>query len=201
MRLTRPAVSSPPHTRSPIPLITATSSVYVGGTTTPAATFLAGGDFVTTDSAKNVWAYSTVGGPTYDVLNEYTSAGSGLAPSAGYYEGGLHANLVNIRAGTEGVHIDGAGAAWLSVSPCVTNGNCYADIVVGLPANISTSTTAITPSTGLALPNGETGAHALALDGSGNLWVSVTDGSLIQFVGLTTPVATPTLWSNIGAKP
>ncbi len=174
---------------------------YAGGTTTPAATFLAGGDFLTTDSAKNVWAYSTVGGPTYDVLNEYTAAGTGLAPSAGYYEGGMIANKVNLRAGTEGVHIDGAGAAWLAVSPCVTTGNCYADIIVGLPANIATSMTAITPGTGLALPNGETGAHAVALDGSGNLWAAVADGSLIQFVGLTTPVATPTLYSNIGARP
>ena len=71
------------------------------------------------------------------------------------------------------------------------------DIVVG----VTNTGSGITPSTGLTLANGETGANALAPDGSGNLWVALADGTLIQYLGLTTPVATPILYNQLGKKP
>jgi hypothetical protein len=133
-------------------------------------------------------------------VNEYTSASAGLAGSGGYGAGGLITATDNSRSGAQGVLIDGAGAAWVAVKPCAGAATCT-DHIVGLPANVHTTNAGITPSAGLALPYGETGAHALALDGSGNLWVAVADGSLIQYVGLTTPVATPLLAGKIGTTP
>ena len=88
------------------------------------------------------------------------------------------------------VVLDGANNAWL------TNGGA-----AGISALTSTGT-AISPtgrfqSTYLASPS-----IYLAIDGSGNIWVPANGGTtLVEFIGLAVPVATPLSPTTLSAKP
>ncbi len=175
--------------------------VYTPGTGFT-STFNAGGDFISTDGSGNIWGFSEIGGTAYDSLHEYFPPNYNSNAQT-FYQGGLSQTVGGVgyasyRAGNEGVHVDGAGSVWVGVCPnnCTT-ANPLSDIIVGLTG----TGTGITPDAGLALPFGETGAYALAPDGSGNLWVATKDGALVQYVGLSTPVATPILPGTVGIKP
>jgi hypothetical protein len=159
--------------------------------------FSAGGDYVSTDKAGDIWKFGIIGGTTNDSLYVYPENGGSSTPN--FYQGGFtQTGYASTRAGNEGVHIDGAGNAWVTVCPnnCGT-ATALPDVLVGAKLD----GTPITPSTGLALPYNETGAHAVALDGSGNVWIGMADGTLLQFLGLATPVATPILSTQIGKMP
>ncbi|MDE1154288.1 MAG: hypothetical protein PW735_00995 [Acidobacteriaceae bacterium] len=88
--------------------------------------------------------------------------------------------------------IDGAGNAWI--------GNTGNTALV----SIDSSGNVLTPSSGILAPldssDGDTLDNA-AIDGSGNVWGDSYNGVIVQFLGLATPVATPILPNQLGARP
>lgn len=107
------------------------------------------------------------------------SDGSVTVISAGYTGGGLeHPN---------GITVDGAGNVWV--------GNYRGSSITELAgAGSSAPGTPISPSTGFGSDASLTAPFAVAVDASGNVWVSNQGSSTItQFVGTATPVKTPVL--------
>jgi sugar lactone lactonase YvrE len=107
------------------------------------------------------------------------SDGSMTVVSTGYTGGGLeHPN---------GIAVDGAGNVWV--------GNYRGSSITELAgAGSSAPGTPISPSTGFGSDASLTAPFAVAVDASGNVWVSNQGSSTItQFVGTATPVKTPVL--------
>ena len=150
-----------------------------------------------TDASKNIWEYSIIGGSTNDSLYVYPENGGQLF--AELLSGRLHANgYSSVRAGKEGVHIDGGGNAWVTSAPTTArSASPLPDILVAAKVRWHSHHSQRRPDAA----HNETGANALALDGSGNVWIGMQDGTLLQFLGLATPVATPILYNQIGVKP
>lgn len=127
------------------------------------------------DRLGNVWASNFYG----DSISEVSAAG--IVVSSGYTGGGLDH--------PQSIAIDGAGNLW------VAN---YRASAISEFAGASTAPTA--PGTALS-PAGGFGGHAalrqsyaIAIDASGNVWVSnFGSNTITQFVGMASPVRTPLL--------
>jgi streptogramin lyase len=127
------------------------------------------------DRLGNVWASNFYG----DSISEVSAAG--IVVSSGYTGGGLDH--------PQSIAIDGAGNLW------VAN---YRASAISEFASASTAPTA--PGTALS-PAGGFGGHAalrqsyaIAIDASGNVWVSnFGSNTITQFVGMASPVRTPLL--------
>ncbi len=125
------------------------------------------------DQHGNVWVTNFLG----DSVSELSQAGAVL--SSGYTGGGL------LRP--QGIAVDGVGNFWVA--------NYHGNSLTKLEgANGSAPGTPLSPANGLGLSGGMSLPFALAVDGSGNLWVSsFANDSVVEYIGAAPPVKTPLL--------
>jgi sugar lactone lactonase YvrE len=126
-------------------------------------------------SKGHVWTTNHMSGTVSEL--ELANTGSVVVVSTGYSGGGLD--------GPNGIAIDGAGNVW------VTNfeGNSITELE---GANSATPGAAVSPSSGFGTDANLGRPYGIAIDASGNLWVSNFGLSTItQFLGAATPVKTP----------
>jgi len=99
--------------------------------------------------------------------------------STGYVGGGL--------AHPQGIAVDGAGNVWVS--------NFRANALTELAGAVSASPgTALSPAGGIGSSANLVQAYALAIDASGNVWVTNSASNankLTEYIGLAAPVKTP----------
>jgi hypothetical protein len=89
--------------------------------------------------------------------------------------------------------LDAAGTVWIS-NYATTNPNTGNEAITELwGASSTTPGAAISPSTGYGLDAKLVAPYALAIDPSGNIWVSNTyPGNIVMFFGMAAPTKTPT---------
>ena len=143
------------------------------------------------DSADNIWFTSGKN----NAIGRVNSSGALVSPATGYIGGGLNypAQLA----------IDGSNRIWVANR----DGNSI--------SGFNNDGTAITPATGY-IPSGQDAPdptipasavglrspHGIAVDGSGNVWVTnFTGNSVTEFVGLATPAVTPISPATHGQRP
>ena len=126
------------------------------------------------DQGGNVWVANYFGSS----ISEVSSAGAVLLDEQ--TGGGVDH--------PQAVAIDGAGQVWV--------GNFHMSTISEFAgASSATQGTPLSPAAGLGADAQLGSPFALAVDASGNLWVSDSDGAntVTVFVGLATPVKTPLL--------
>ncbi|MGD0796311.1 MAG: NHL repeat-containing protein [Acidobacteriaceae bacterium] len=131
------------------------------------------------DQLGNVWVANYYG----NSISEISS--SGIVLSNGAYTGGGIDH-------PQGIAIDGAGDVWIANyrAPGITE--LAGAIVPGAGSVVPGA--ALSPSAGLGPDAALIEAYAIAVDASGNLWVSnFGSNTLTQFIGLASPVRTPLL--------
>jgi sugar lactone lactonase YvrE len=119
-----------------------------------------------------VWVSNYFGDSVSLVTNSGAVIGSGYTGSGSIYH-------------PQGIAIDGGGTVW------VANYRArYLTELAGAKATVPGAS--LSPATGLGADAGLLEAYALALDASGNIWVSNQGNNTItKFIGLGTPVKTP----------
>ncbi len=140
--------------------------------------------FIAFDHAGDAWVVNTSSDGTNNYVTKLDSNGTLL-------------NSVNAPGIFEpvGIAIDGSGNAWI---------NSFGQSIVELSNNLTVLSgtngyidaaplltypgCTIPPSVSCTIPRD---TEAIAIDGSGNVWVSNTDSSVSEFVGAATPVVTP----------
>lgn len=124
------------------------------------------------DQRGNLWIANYYGNSISEI------SGAGVVLSNGAFTGG---GLNH----PQGVAIDGAGNVWVANyrNPFITE-------LAG--ANSASPGKALSPSSGLGADANLLEAYAIAVDASGNLWISNFGSSILtEFVGLASPVKTP----------
>jgi hypothetical protein len=132
-----------------------------------------GANALAVDQLGNVWAANFFG----DSVSEISSTGAVL--SSGYGD-----NRASIDH-PQGVAIDGSGHVWISNfrGPSITE---LAGAAASSPGQILSPTAGYAPDAKLLE------AYDIAIDASGNLWVTnFGDDLLTEFIGLATPIKTP----------
>ena len=129
---------------------------------------------VAIDAGGNVWSANYYG----NSVGLVTADGS-VASGTGFTGGGLDH--------PQGIEPDGAGNVWVA--------NYRAPGLTELAAASASSPGAVlSPSSGWAADSGITEAFGLAIDASGNVWVTdFASNTLSEFVGMAVPVQTPLL--------
>ena len=125
------------------------------------------------DQGGNVWVANYFG----NSVSEISSAGSVLS------SGHAAASLIN----PQGIAIDGSGNVWVAsvLGPSITR---LAGATSSSPGQV------LSPAAGFAPDANLLKAFAIAIDASGNLWVTNSgNDTLTEFVGLAPPVKTPLL--------
>ncbi len=143
------------------------------------------------DSSDNVWFTSGKN----NAIGRVDSSGKLISPASGYTGGGLKYPAQ--------IAVDGSNRIWVANR----DGNSISAFRNdGTPI---TPATGYTPS-GQAAPDptvpitavGVKSPHGLAIDGSGNVWVTnFVANSVTEFVGLATPVVTPISPATRGQRP
>jgi len=125
------------------------------------------------DQHGNIWATNFL----QDSVSEVSQTGAVL--SSGYTGGGL------LRP--QGIAIDGHDNVWMA--------NYHGDSISELEgADGATPGTPISPASGYGLAAGLSLPFALAVDASGNLWVSsFSNNTVTEYLGAAAPVKTPLL--------
>jgi hypothetical protein len=140
---------------------------------------------VSSDSSGNIWASASIEGAALYAANDGAVAGF-------YQNGGLN--------NPQKTFVDGANVIWVA--------NVGANTVSAL----NSSTGNWLASNGFATSaQADTGALAVAVDASGDVWVANSDKSVTELLGLATPTASPlyagsttttsTTKGNLGTKP
>ncbi len=149
------------------------------------------------DGSNNIWLPNNYDPNTLvgNTVSKFTSATTGVAFSGGGILGG------------DGVAIDGAGNVW--VSNQIRSGGASN----GGVSELSNSGVAISPATGYTSSANLGAPNDVAVDGSGNVWVtnsfntapSGNGNNVVEFVGAAVPVVTPISVAvkngTIGARP
>ena len=124
------------------------------------------------DQGNNVWVANYFG----DNVSLLTNSGSVIANN--YTANGS----VNHP---QGIAIDGSGSVWVANYRAK-----YLSKLAGATATVPGA--ALSPSTGIGGDAGLLEAYALAIDASGNIWISNQGNSTVtKFIGLAVPVKTP----------
>jgi DNA-binding beta-propeller fold protein YncE len=133
------------------------------------------------DQQGNLWVanyyYFSYPNNTY-IYGVSEISASGTVLSAGtYIGGGIY--------GPQGLAIDGAGNVWVA--------NHLTKALSELAgAQAATPGAPLSPSTGIGSDANLTQAFAIAIDASGNVWVTNTGtNKLTEYIGLAAPVKTP----------
>ena len=126
----------------------------------------------------NIWVADS--GTGADRISLFGAGGTAISSPTGYTGGGL-----NIP---EDIAIDGAGNVWVANRGTPTRR--LRPIPTAILASSTTAGTAISPSTGYQA--GLNLSLRIAVDGSGNVWVTNASlNSITEFVGAGSPVVTP----------
>lgn len=130
------------------------------------------------DQSGNVWVANFDG----KSISEISGAGTVLS------NGGITSASL---ADPDDIAIDGAGTVWIS--------NYRGPSLTELAGSASSAPgTVLSPAAGLGPDAGLLEAYALAIDASGNLWVSNKgNNTLTEFVGLAAPVRTPEIGPSV----
>jgi len=126
------------------------------------------------DQLGNVWVANYYG----NSVSELANSGSDLS-KGGYTGGGIDH--------PQGIAIDGAGTVWVANyrSPFLTE---LAGASAAAPGAV------LSPSGGLGTDANLLEAYKIAVDASGNLWISNFGSNILtEFVGLASPVRTPSI--------
>lgn len=124
------------------------------------------------DQGNNVWVANFYGDSVSLISN------AGAVVSKGY------TGLGSVYR-PQGIAVDGAGRVWVA--------NYRAPYLTELAGSAESKPgAAISPKAGLGADSGLLEAYAIALDASGNIWVSNQGSNTItKFIGMATPVKTP----------
>jgi hypothetical protein len=129
------------------------------------------------DGSGNVWVADS--GTGANRISQFGASGNAISSATGYTGGGL-----NIP---EGIAIDGAGNVWVANRATNATSPPYPDSDI---SEFNSAGTAISSSTGY-----QAGLNLnlrIAVDGSGNVWVTNASlNSITEFVGAGSPVVTP----------
>jgi streptogramin lyase len=130
------------------------------------------------DQSGNVWVTN------FDDNSISEISGTGTVIS---HDGYTSASL----ADPDDIVIDGAGTVWI----CSYRGPSLTELA---GSTASVPGTVLSPAGGLGSDAGLLEAYALAIDASGNLWVSNEgNNTLTQFIGLAAPVRTPQIGPSV----
>jgi streptogramin lyase len=143
------------------------------------------------DSSDNVWFTSGKN----NALGRFEGSSKSASAATSYTGGGLNypAQLA----------VDGANRIWVanrdgnSISAFRNDGSAITSSTGYRPSGqVAPDSTVPVTAVGIRSP------HGLAIDGSGNIWVTnFTANSVTEFVGLATPTATPLSSTNHGQRP
>ena len=133
------------------------------------------------DSSNNVWVANydgggSTGGTTVTKLN---NAGAALSGTSGYSGGGI--------AAPRGIAVDGAGNVWIANNYSASSFNGGK----GSITELSSTGTVLSGAANGYIANGTLTPVSLALDGSGNAWVTSRSTYITEVLGLAAPVVTP----------
>jgi len=85
----------------------------------------------------------------------------------------------------QGIAVDGSGTVWIADY----RGNAFSELAGSQAASPGAG---LSPSTGFGSDAGMVEPYALAIDASGNVWISNQAlNTLTEFVGVASPVKTP----------
>ncbi len=124
------------------------------------------------DQGNNLWVANYYGDSVSLMTNAGTVISNALTGAGSIYH-------------PKGIAVDGAGTVWVA--------NYRAPYLTELAgANASVPGAPLSPAAGLGGDAGQLEAYALALDASGNVWVSnLGSNTITKLIGLATPVKTP----------
>ena len=149
------------------------------------------------DSASDIWA---IAGPNLLMVPPFGGKGSILTPKI-YGPGAAPQSQDASISNPGSVALDGAGTVWLA-----TPGGLGSTIpsTVGVVA-IAPSLFESSGGGALLSESLATAALRAAVDGSGNVWVLLSNNTVTEFVGVATPAVTPIALAvknnKLGAKP
>jgi len=147
------------------------TQISLDGTITNAISCCSGASGVAVDAQNNIWVANYFG----DSVSELSSTGAVI--SAGYTNGGIYH--------PQGIAVDGTGSVWVA--------NYRGGSLTKLAgANAATPGTGLSPSTGYGTDASLIEPYGLAIDASGDVWVSDYGmNTIVEFVGVAAPVKTP----------
>jgi hypothetical protein len=142
-------------------------------------TCCSGASGVAVDANNNVWVANYYG----DSVGLVSAAGTVLSGSSGFTGGGV--------THPQGIEVDGAGTVWVANYRAPG----FSEIAgVGSKAGVGTP---LSPAAGWGTDAALLEAFALAIDSSGNIWISnFGSNTLTEFIGMAVPVKTPLLGST-----
>jgi streptogramin lyase len=130
------------------------------------------------DQLGNVWVTDYYG----NSISELSSSGVVLS-NPSYAGGGIDH--------PQGIAIDAAGNVWIASYRSPPNLSSALTELAGA-SNTAAPGTVLSPAAGLGLDAGLVEPFAVAVDASGNLWISAfATNTLTEFIGLAAPVRTP----------